>query len=136
MSRLGRPVRIFIPLRVTIPAIRPNPPVRRWTLLPSFFQVEATLRDDQFSGIAVFILGLIILFCLFAMVTVRIFVVCLFVCVSLPTFRSIFVMPLTSLSVICILVVVVVLENQFLLLPINIQLSFHSQTIQQTTTTQ
>jgi len=37
---------------------------------PAFFQVEATLKDDQISGIAVFILGLIILFiCLFAMVT-------------------------------------------------------------------
>lgn len=37
---------------------------------PAFFQADATLRDDQISGITVFILGLIILFvCLFAMVT-------------------------------------------------------------------
>lgn len=37
---------------------------------PAFFQSDASLRDDQISGIAVFILGLIILFiCLFAMVT-------------------------------------------------------------------
>lgn len=38
---------------------------------PAFFQADATLRDDQISGITVFILGLIILFiCLFFMVTV------------------------------------------------------------------
>ena len=37
---------------------------------PAFFDPEATLRDDQISGMAAFILGLIILFvCLFAMVT-------------------------------------------------------------------
>mmetsp|Transcript_458 Transcript_458/g.1125 ORF Transcript_458/g.1125 Transcript_458/m.1125 type:complete len:573 (+) Transcript_458:164-1882(+) len=37
---------------------------------PAFFDPDATLKDDQVSGIAAFILGLIILFvCLFAMVT-------------------------------------------------------------------
>merc|ERR1712224_314582 len=37
---------------------------------PAFFQVEADLRSDVMSGLATFILGLIILFiCLFAMVT-------------------------------------------------------------------
>eukprot|EP00536_Pseudo-nitzschia_multiseries_P004196 jgi/Psemu1/187550/e_gw1.68.105.1 len=37
---------------------------------PAFFDPEATLKDDQVSGMAAFILGLIILFiCLFAMVT-------------------------------------------------------------------
>jgi len=36
---------------------------------PAFFQVDATVNDDQVSGIAVFVIGLIILFtCLFAMV--------------------------------------------------------------------
>lgn len=35
---------------------------------PLFFQVDATVNDDQVSGIAVFVIGLIILFtCLFAM---------------------------------------------------------------------
>jgi len=37
---------------------------------PAFFQVDADLRSDVMSGLATFILGLIILFiCLFAMVT-------------------------------------------------------------------
>lgn len=37
---------------------------------PAFFQADATRSDDQMSGIAAFILGLVILFiCLFAMVT-------------------------------------------------------------------
>jgi sodium-dependent phosphate cotransporter len=37
---------------------------------PAFFQVDATRNDDKFSGIAVFVLGLVIMFiCLFAMVT-------------------------------------------------------------------
>mmetsp|Transcript_24314 Transcript_24314/g.57396 ORF Transcript_24314/g.57396 Transcript_24314/m.57396 type:complete len:575 (+) Transcript_24314:87-1811(+) len=37
---------------------------------PAFFDAEATLKDDQVSGVAAFVLGLIILFiCLFAMVT-------------------------------------------------------------------
>jgi sodium-dependent phosphate cotransporter len=37
---------------------------------PAFFQADATQRDDQISGITVFIIGLVILFiCLFAMVT-------------------------------------------------------------------
>lgn len=37
---------------------------------PAFFQADATRSDDQMSGIATFILGLVILFiCLFAMVT-------------------------------------------------------------------
>jgi len=36
---------------------------------PLFFQVDATVNDDQVSGVAVFVIGLIILFtCLFAMV--------------------------------------------------------------------
>eukprot|EP00535_Pseudo-nitzschia_heimii_P001145 CAMPEP_0197173410 /NCGR_PEP_ID=MMETSP1423-20130617/350_1 /TAXON_ID=476441 /ORGANISM="Pseudo-nitzschia heimii, Strain UNC1101" /LENGTH=566 /DNA_ID=CAMNT_0042622225 /DNA_START=83 /DNA_END=1783 /DNA_ORIENTATION=- len=38
---------------------------------PFFFQADATVSDDRMSGIAVFILGLILLFiCLFGMVTV------------------------------------------------------------------
>jgi len=38
---------------------------------PAFFQADATRRDDQISGISVFILGLVVLFiCLFAMVAV------------------------------------------------------------------
>jgi sodium-dependent phosphate cotransporter len=37
---------------------------------PAFFQVDASRNDDKFSGIAVFVLGLVIMFiCLFAMVT-------------------------------------------------------------------
>jgi len=37
---------------------------------PAFFQVDATRDDDKFSGVAVFAIGLVIMFiCLFAMVT-------------------------------------------------------------------